>query len=178
MRFFAPILALALVAMLSLPAGAAAGCPGAERAPRDLTMREATAAVQCAINQRRRKQGVRKLKLNRKLAKAARRHSHVMDNRNFFSHISPWGASLVDRIGKTGYLSGSRGWGVGENLRWGTGAAGSPRMAVIAWMRSPAHRRTLLARRYRHLGVGVALGSPIGVAEGNTAIYTADFGYR
>jgi uncharacterized protein YkwD len=101
-----------------------------------------------------------------------------MDKGNYFSHVSRKGADVVDRIARTGYLAGSGGWGVGENLRWGTGPYGTPRMAVQAWLESPAHRSTLLSPRYRHVGVGVALGSPIGVNEGNTAIYTADFGYR
>ena len=64
-----------------------------------------------------------------------------------------------------------------ENIRWGAGR-GSPKAAVASWMNSPAHRHALLGGHYRHLGVGVALGSPTGGGEGNTAIYTATFGYR
>jgi hypothetical protein len=34
----------------------------------------------------------------------------------------------------------------------------------------------MLSRRFRNIGVGVAMGSPVGGGGGNTAIYTADFG--
>lgn len=69
----------------------------------------------------------------------------------------------------------------GENLIWGTGSRATPRSAVNAWMKSPPHRRTMLERRYRQVGVGVALGAPEGDAPrilGGAAIYTADFGYH
>jgi uncharacterized protein YkwD len=169
---------LIATAALSLPSAAQAGCPGANLLPSELTPKTAAAATVCAINQVRRNHGVRKLKQNKRLMKAARRHSQAMDKGNFFSHYSLTGADMVDRIARTGYLSGNGAWGVGENLRWGAGEQGTPRTAVAAWMASSSHRRTLLYGRYRHIGVGVALGSPIGSYESNSAIYTADFGYR
>jgi uncharacterized protein YkwD len=177
-RSFRLIPALTLVAVLGIPAASAGACPGATETRPELTVAEARTAVVCSINERRRARGLPKLRANRRLEKAATRHSKAMDRSNFFSHISPSGATLVDRIGKTGYLSGSRSWGVGENLSWGTGGAGSPRKAVDSWMKSPAHRAAMLTRRYRHVGIGVALGSPVGAAEDRAAIYTADFGYR
>ncbi len=51
-------------------------------------------------------------------------------------------------------------------------------MAVEEWMRSPSHRVTMLSRRYRQVGIGVAIGSPDGNRENDAAIYTTDFGYR
>jgi hypothetical protein len=36
----------------------------------------------------------------------------------------------------------------------------------------------MLSRRYRQVGIGVALGSPGGGHEDDAAIYTADFGFR
>ena len=34
---------------------------------------------------------------------------------------SPGGATMVDRIRRTGYTSGARGWSLGENIAWGSG---------------------------------------------------------
>lgn len=45
-------------------------------------------------------------------------------------------------------------------------------------MGSPSHRRTMLDRRYREVGIGVAFGSPVSRKDHNTAIYTTEFGYR
>jgi uncharacterized protein YkwD len=175
----APIAALALA--LTLPAIASATCPNARKGPAQLTLRQARAAVVCSINRRRAARGLRRLRVSPKLTRSAQRHSFAMDAANFFSHDSLNGASFLDRIRRTGYLSRSDGWGVGENLMWGTGSAATPRRAVDAWMKSPGHRRTMLERRYRHLGIGVAFGMPdggAGTSARSAAIYTADFGYR
>jgi uncharacterized protein YkwD len=43
-------------------------------------------------------------------------------------------------------------------------------------MDSPGHRAVLLTRRFREIGVGVAIGSPAGSGLG--AIYTVDVGFR
>lgn len=164
---------------LAMPAAAqAGGCPSADQTPSQLTIVEARTSVLCLINQRRRSHGLRALRGNRKLARAAQRHSNSMDRDNFFSHTSPNGATLVDRISKTGYFARSRSWGVGEDLEWGTRSAGSPRGAVVAWMKSAGHRRVLLDRHFRQIGLGIAFGSPIGQYENQAAIYTADFGYH
>jgi uncharacterized protein YkwD len=44
---------------------------------------------------------------------------------------------------------------------------------VLAWLRSPAHRRVLLDRRFRVAGIGIARGTPFATPG---ATYTADFG--
>ena len=64
---------------------------------------------------------------------------------------------------------------MGENLGWGWGPSGSPAGIVRAWLRSPEHRKILLRRSYREVGIGVALGGPDpqGAPE---ATFTADFG--
>ena len=65
---------------------------------------------------------------------------------------------------------------VGENIAWGSGGQGSPKATVARWMSSPMHRSTMLSRRFRDIGVGVAMGSPMGDSGLNSAIYTANFG--
>jgi uncharacterized protein YkwD len=44
-----------------------------------------------------------------------------------------------------------------------------------AWMGSPGHRDNMLRGAYRHVGIGVAIGTPGG---GSGATFTVDFGVR
>jgi uncharacterized protein YkwD len=168
---------LAAAAMMAVPAAAAA-CERDGAQPKELTVKEARAAVICLINQRRKGNGLGRLREENHLERAAQRHSNSMDQGNFFSHIGPGGSTPQSRVQGTGYLAGASSWGIAEVIRWGRRGQGSPKAAVAAWMKSPSHRSALLGGGYRHLGVGVALGSPTGSGEGNSAIYTATVGYR
>ena len=51
-------------------------------------------------------------------------------------------------------------WAIGENLAWGSGSRGTPRAIVRTWMHSARHRRSILSRRFRDVGIGVAAGAP------------------
>jgi uncharacterized protein YkwD len=167
----------ALVAGLLLVASpSASACENEGASPPELSADAAQDAVLCLINERRKKQGLKRLRSNGSLRAAAQSHSHAMDAANFFSHDGANGSSPLSRIRSTGYLGGAGNWGIAENIRWGEGSLASPRAAVSAWMRSAGHRQAMLGR-YREVGIGVALGSPAG-GGGNAAIYTADFGYR
>ena len=168
---------LGSLAILLTAAATALACPGANRTPAQLTVKEARASVVCLINQRRKHNGLRKVRVDDRLGRAAQRHSRSMDAYNFFDHESPGGGDPVSRIQATGYLAGARAWGVGENIRWGSGGLGTPRVAVAEWMASPSHRHVMLSGRYREIGIGVAIGSPEGGHESDAAIYTADFGF-
>ncbi len=64
---------------------------------------------------------------------------------------------------------------IGEILAWGEGRLSTPRAAVRSWLHSPPHRRVLLGRNYRDIGVGVAIGSPYGGGRGS-ATYVANLG--
>lgn len=168
---------LALALAVVCPAAADA-CERDGAEPAELTVKEARTAILCLVNERRRQDGVGRLRDESRLERAAQRHSNSMDDANFFSHNGPGGSSPLSRIRGTGYLSGASSWGIAENIRWGSGSRGSAKAAVASWMNSPSHRSALLAGSYRNIGIGVALGSPTGGGEGNTAIYTTTFGYR
>jgi uncharacterized protein YkwD len=165
------------LASLLLTAPPALACENAGQTPPELTVESARAAVVCLINERRHKAGVDKVRVDSRLVQAAQAHSDSMDADNFFAHDAPSGGGPLDRIRNAGYLAGASAWGIGENIRWGSGGQASPQSAVRAWMKSPPHRRAMLEKRYRQAGVGVTVGSPIGPDE-DGAIYTADFGYR
>ena len=78
----------------------------------------------------------------------------------------------------TGYIAGARAWSVGETLAWGRAKGASPRRIVRGWMHSAAHRSIILRRGFRHVGVGVAAGSPVPGLDHRAATVTAVFGFR
>lgn len=138
----------------------------------------ARAAI-CLINRRRVERGLRRLRLNRRLSRAAGRHTRDMVRRRYFSHVSRSGTDISDRLHRSGYLGGRFSWTVGENLAWGSGRRGTPRQIVRAWMHSPGHRRNMLSPRFREIGIGVRLGAPVRIsASSPAATYTTTFGAR
>jgi len=62
----------------------------------------------------------------------AGRYAHAMVDGRFFSHVSPGGSTMLQRIRSTHYLHGARGWALGENLAWGAGRAATPGQIVRA----------------------------------------------
>jgi uncharacterized protein YkwD len=130
--------------------------------------------VRHLLNVERAAHGLGPLRPDRRLARAAREHSTDMVAHRYFAHTAPDGRRSVDRIRSTGWLDGRARWWVGEDLAWGIGAFGTPAGIVRAWMHSPEHRRVLLGRVYRCVGIGVASGTPFGRGRGRTV--TADFG--
>ena len=83
-----------------------------------------------------------------------------MARRNYFSHVTPGGEDLGDRLRDAGYGDPGDGWRAGENLGWGTGNRATPNSLVDEWLASPAHKGNMLERSFRELGVGVAGGAP------------------
>jgi hypothetical protein len=73
----------------------------------------------------------------------------------------------IARVRRAGYARCR--WLVGEILAWGVGPRSSAAGTVRAWMDSPPHRRILVSRRYRELGLGMQAGAPIeGLQRGVT----------
>ena len=173
----ATALVLALtVCLLAAPTASAAGaCSSANASVNTASKRVLVRATLCQLNVERSRNGLRPLRLDRRLSAAARAHSRAMARRHFFSHDSLNGASFVDRIRGTGYLRGARSWNVGENIAYGSMRLSTPRSIGRAWMNSPGHRANILSRSFRSIGIGIAAGTPSG---GGGATYTTDFGRR
>jgi uncharacterized protein YkwD len=125
------------------------------------------------LNAARTTHGAPALAPDARLARAARGHSRDMVARHYFDHVSPDGDDVHQRIARTGWLHRRPAWRLGENLAWGTGRLATPHAVVAAWLHSPPHRRLMLARRLRVVGIGVAPGTP---GHGPGLTYTADFG--
>jgi uncharacterized protein YkwD len=170
----AGIVAALAVLLFSAPSASAA-CSGANASASKVSNRTLVRATLCVLNAERARRDLGPLRLNRKLSAAARGHSLAMARDKFFSHDSLGGATFVDRIRRTGYLTGARSWYVGENIAYGSGGRSSPRSIGTAWMHSPPHRANILSKSFREIGIGLALGTPVGSGG---ATYTTDFGQR
>ncbi|NJM22548.1 MAG: CAP domain-containing protein [Richelia sp. RM1_1_1] len=97
-------------------------------------------------NQERRKRRLPPLQNNPKLAAAAEKHTRNMAAQNFLSHRGRDGSTLASRVQATGYKYS----GLAENIAKGQR---TPEQVVQSWMNSPGHRRNILDRGFREIGV-------------------------
>ena len=169
---------LTAVAALAAPAQAQA-CANTNVRPTRGYAEVVRAAVLCLHNAERARHGLPALRENPRLRRAAERHAEHMVVARFFDHTTPAGATMLDRIRRTGYTSGARAWSVGENIAWGSGRLASAAQIERAWMRSPGHRANILQRSFREIGIGVRPGVPVRLSASQPgATYTTDFGFR
>ena len=153
-------------------------CPSMNTEVTAATVREVAQASLCLINKLRRQRHLRALKDNPQLLRAANQHSRDMVTSEYFSHDSPDGRSVANRVKGAGYVRGYARWQVGENLAWGSGVKSSARRIVLAWMGSPGHKRNLLDPSYREAGMAVVAGSPLEGVGSPVGTYTNVFGRR
>ena len=171
------MMALGLVLPAAAPGTAAAACDGRYAHPAETSNAKIKSATLCLLNERRANNGVRKLRHNQRLAKAARAHAADMVRRDYFAHTAPGGVSFVDRIMRQRYVEPGQGWTLGENLAWGSYQLATPKSIVRSWMNSPGHRANILNGRFREIGIGVVDGAPVRGTE-NAATYATSFGTR
>jgi uncharacterized protein YkwD len=164
------LLCLAVGAFLALPAAAALACVGAQSSPNTVSDHDYDRAVECLVNEQRAAAGLRAVRHDARLARAAVRFSTAMVRQGFFAHISPQGSTPGDRARAAGYSGGAP----GETIGWGVGALATPAAIVQGWLESPPHRAIVLGAGFRRIGLGVAPGSPEGVPQAATV--TAEFG--
>jgi uncharacterized protein YkwD len=167
---------IALVATAAPAVAAPSACQSSHLRPAQDNLVQVEQAVLCLLNAERTQRGLPRLKSNSRLGDAAEKHSRDMVRRDFFSHTSPAGTSPMARVKSTGYLKGSRGGSVGENIAWGTGSYASPQETVEGWMDSAGHKANILHRGFEEIGIGIAIGAP--GQGGDGATYTTNFGAR
>jgi uncharacterized protein YkwD len=141
---------------------AAAGTIGGQAAAATLTRSEF--ALLKVMNQVRVAHGIRPLRLDGRLERAARSHSRTMLRTGQFFH-----GAFTTRIRSTGVKAPR----VGENLAWGVGVLARARAIVNMWLASPEHRANLLRRGFRRVGIGALTGTFAGHA--GAFVVTADF---
>jgi uncharacterized protein YkwD len=169
---------LAGVVLAAAPSHAAAqgtGCHFTRSAATAAPEPNMRSALRCLVNVERARHGLPALRSNQELNLAADRHGADMVARGYFAHVSPEGASVADRARASGYLGGSQDWALGEDIGWGTGGESTPESIVAAFMNSPPHRRVILDRDFRQIGVGVVTGVPVS-APGAGATFVLDLG--
>ena len=174
--FAAASCAGALIA--AAPASADAVCENADSRPGVVETQVLRDATLCLLNVERNHENLTPLVENRKLEASAVNYSNAMVREQFFDHVSPEGTTLVERVQAVNYVRPSRGWFVGENIGWGTGASSSPAGMVAAWMASPGHRENIMDGQYRDIGIGIATGTPQATTAVTAGTYTTHFGVR
>lgn len=125
------------------------------------------------VNRARALHGLRELRGNARLRRAADRYASWMESRDVFSHYGSGTPTI--RAARSGYGPRGRRWGVGEALAFNRD--GDAVAIVRAWLLSHSHRAVVLGARYREIGVGVAGGAPYGADEGGFTL-AAEFGLR
>ena len=146
------------------------GCAHAREEPGG-DVRAAERATLCLLNAERRVRGLRELRPETRLRRAALRHSRDMVEREFLEHVNPDGVGHAERIVRAGYPLGARSV-AGENLAAGERDASTPAVIVDGWMHSPGHRRNILRPEFRLIGIGIVPRFEGGGAGGT---YTTEF---
>ncbi len=105
--------------------------------------------------------GLRPVKIDEALVRAARKHSQEMMDLDYFAHASP-----VKEHRTPSMRAAAEGWGggVSENIARG---APTPAGALRGWLHSSGHHRNIVGAGWTHLGCGKAKGG---------AFWTQNFG--
>ena len=142
-----------------------AQAPIAPQAPTTppLSLPEIRSTILTLVNTARAKEKLPPLTYNPLLGDSAQHYAELMAKEHFFSHVSPEGQTLTDRITATGYYHRTystdcnciKGFALGENLGKGQMSATD---VMTDWMNSPNHRAAILSTEYTDIGVGEYAG--------------------
>jgi uncharacterized protein YkwD len=131
------------------------------------------------INVDRARHGLGPLHFSPLLRAAAGFHSYEMAEGGFFSHTSMDGTPCWTRLARFYGSARYSHWEVGETLEWSSGGTTAAEV-VRDWLLSPEHRRVVLARGFREIGIFVVHASAASGSFDGAAVtfVTADFGAR
>jgi uncharacterized protein YkwD len=152
-------------------------CTNADAGPSEVTGGRLANAFLCLLANERRSRGLPALRERGALTRSASAHALDMLQNRFFGHKSTAGETLGGRVRAAGYLVGARHWAVGEALHWGSGERSSPRAALKEMLASPAHRKIVLSRRLRDIGVAAVTYTLAGSGKA-AATYVVNMGRR
>ncbi|MDQ0326553.1 uncharacterized protein YkwD [Rhodopseudomonas julia] len=110
------------------------------------------------VNEARAEASLPPLTLSETLNQAAQAHARDMLERNYYSHTTPEGRTVMDRYQAAG---GNPGRLVAENIAKCSGCAVPADAAAVAdlhegWMQSPKHRANILRKGLTEYGFGLA----------------------
>ena len=106
-----------------------------------------------AVNHTRAVHGLRALRIDVRLVRAARSHSQEMLRGEYFAHGDFHGRMVAFHV---------RGPVAGENLAWGNAPYARASSFVREWLASPEHRANLLHAGWTRIGIGVSSGTLLG----------------
>ncbi|MEO1564361.1 MAG: CAP domain-containing protein [Pseudomonadota bacterium] len=101
------------------------------------------------INSQRQATRMSPLTLDPRLIRAAQLHAQDMANTGYFSHTGRNGSTVKTRVSGQGF----KGCYWAENIGQGQADANA---IVSAWMGSSKHRKNILSRKAKAVGVGLA----------------------
>lgn len=159
-----PIVCLLVFAVcLAAPAASApaAAAPKATSSDRDLQRQ-----ILRIVNKVRARHRLPRLRRQPLLARGASLHSAFQLDAGRPSHATPEGTRFAERLRRY-----TRARTIGETIAWVASAEGAAAV-VRMWMNSRSHRRVLLDRRFRRLGIGSRSGELNGHAM---TVVTANF---
>jgi len=137
-------------------AAAKAKCPKANASPGEASIEQLGDAVLCLIGNERRKADLKSVDRNGALTRVASKHAAVMIDEDCLEHRCKGEKSLNERIVNSGYPKPGEHYSFGEI----TGCSLTPEAMVDAWTGSRVHRKRILGRGYRDIGIGAEKGSP------------------
>ncbi len=176
--------ALGLLAGSVAPAPAGAtDCPYVDTPAAQVTVAQFDQSMFCAVNQTRAEHGVRRLRPDSVLRRAAGEYTGSLLRGRFFSHHGdfhghPHSSTPIGRLREIGYIRPGYVWVVGEDLRWSTPETSTPANIVEEWLSSPKHRFYLLKAKFDELGVAGARGTPLDPNLPDGITVAAEFGFR
>lgn len=176
---------IAVVACLAVLGGAAAAsaaedpllapsgtCPSDDRL--DLDQAAAQQAMLCLTNWARTKAGLAALQADTSLNEAGQAKLVADVSCGEFTH-TPCGSPFAAVFST--YLTGARGYQIGENIAWSTGRFGTARETMNGWLESAGHRANILTPAFRDLGIGY-LSNRAFQGYGGATLWGQAFGAR
>jgi uncharacterized protein YkwD len=135
--------------------------------------------VAAQINVVRHEHGLPRLVVSAQLTRAGQEHARQLAAAGYFSHDWSDGTPFGSWIRRFYPVAGARRWSAGENLAWSTPSV-TAQQAVEMWLASPEHRRILLSKSWRQVGLGAIHADGAGGVYGgqSVVILAAEFGIR
>jgi uncharacterized protein YkwD len=171
---------LASLVVLAIPVRASSAtvgttnCAHATESVRQVGAGKLRRAVLCLINAERRRHARETLNSDRRLRRAAAKHTEAMIEANCLSHRCPGEPDLHQRVRRSGYLKGARSWRYAEN----TGCALTAEAMVANWMGTTFHRINILRGKFEDVGVAADRDRVRSRCKRGYGTFTAVFAFR
>ena len=148
-------------------------CPGRSRT--DLAVVAQDQVMVCLLSYARAREGLPALPVVYPLNRSSVLKAMDIARCSDFSHTA-CGKPFPSVFAEAGY-HGDTATAEGENIAWGTAAAGSPLIVVSGWLNSPHHRENLFSTEWREQGVALVQANDF-LGAARAQIWVNEFGAR